>query len=104
MHEDQPRLLRQHVTMNGSHFDAAGTQGLDYRIHLFGYEHEVTSYGGFTASGRLKVDCSGNSSRSGRSNLHSTFADGVSPRNTKLINAAVRLSLRPDDLIELGSI
>jgi hypothetical protein len=66
MHEEQARLLVQHVTMKRSHIDAICPQRLDHGIHLIVGQDEVSSDGSSSAARRLKVDGYGNAHRTVR--------------------------------------
>src|SRR5215208_2823281 len=101
MHENQPGLLSQHVTVDCRHLDAVLSESLDNRIHFVSYQYEVTGNGGLAAAGRLEVNRRRYSHRAGRSNLHSVLGYRIAPRHPKLINASVSLPLGADDLIEL---
>src|SRR5262245_24498749 len=41
VHEEHPRLLGQHVAVQGRDLNAVSLQSLDHRIHLLGGEHEI---------------------------------------------------------------
>src|SRR5215216_389162 len=104
MHENQPGLLGQHVAMNCRHFDATLSERFDNRIDFSSNQHEVAGNGGLAAAGRLEVDCRRYSHRTGRSNLHSILIHRIAPRYAELVDTTVCLSLRANDLIELGGI
>src|SRR4029453_8671487 len=53
--EEEPRLLVQHVAMDGRHIDPVGSQGLDDGIDLITGENEVAGDGSLAAAGRLKI-------------------------------------------------
>src|SRR3954452_3714929 len=56
MHEDEPRLLVEHVAVDRRHLDAIGAQLLDHRIDLLASEHEVAGDRRLAAAGRLEID------------------------------------------------
>src|SRR4029078_1902923 len=49
MHENETRLLGQHVAVNGRHFDAVGAQRSDNGVNYLSREDEVTRYCSFAA-------------------------------------------------------
>src|SRR3954465_14722970 len=90
MHEEQARLLIEHVAVNRGDLDPIVTQSANYPIHFVGPKYEVTGDRGFTPAGRLKIDPRGYSHR-GR-NVHSPLADRLASRNAHLVHTAVALS------------
>src|SRR5262249_27714511 len=56
VHEEQPRLLVEHVAVDRRHLDAVRPQRLDHWVHLFCGQHEIASDGGLAAAGRLEAD------------------------------------------------
>src|SRR5262249_27115116 len=104
MHEEQPRLLIQHVAVQRRHLDAVRPQRLDYGIDLIAGENEVASDGGFAAAGRLEVDRDRNPHGTDRRELHAAFADGIASRYVEGVNAAIVLTLDADDLVELSRV
>ena len=104
MHEEQPRLLVEHVAVERRHLDPVRALRLDHGIDLFFGEHEVAGDGGLAAAGGLEADCGGHAQRAGRHQLHSALGDRIAARHAELIDAAVGLPLHADDLIELGGV
>src|ERR1043165_6817248 len=101
MHEDQARLLGQHVAVDRRPLDAVLAQHLDHRIDFLAGQHEVAGDRRLAAAGRLEIDCRRNAGRTGRGELGAAFSDRIAPRDAELIDAAVGRTLRADDLIEL---
>src|SRR4051812_2786295 len=100
MHEDQPRLLGQHVAMDRSDLDAVVAQRLDDRVHFVAGKDEITGDGGLPAASRLEVDGGGYAHGPRGTDLHPSLLNGVAPRNPELIRAAIGLPLAADDLVE----
>src|SRR6266550_2852063 len=101
MHEEQPRLLIEHVTVYRSHLDAVGPKRVDHGIDFSADEHEIASDSGLAAARRLEVDGGGNARRTGRRNLHSTLGDCIPPWHAKRIDAGIIRPFCADDLVEL---
>src|SRR5262249_47561121 len=57
-----------------------------------------------TAAGRLEVDSSRNPHRTGWRDLHAALIDRVFPRHANGVDAAVIVSLRAEDLIDLSRV
>jgi hypothetical protein len=55
VHEDQARLLGEHVAVDRRYLDAARPQSLDHRVHLVCGQHEIAGDGGLAAAGRLST-------------------------------------------------
>src|SRR5450631_3258612 len=104
MKEVQPRLLVQHVAMHRCHVDAVCPQCLDNGIYLLTDENKIASNGSLACTGRLEVDRGGYTHRSDRRNLYSAFHDRVAARHAKLVNAAIRLALDANELVELRGV
>src|SRR5581483_12320301 len=100
--EEEPRLLVQHVAVDGGNLDAIRPQGFNHRVHLIGGQHEVARDGGLAAAGRLKINPRRNAHRPGGTKLHSVFRDRIPPRHAELVDAAARFSFYADDLIEFA--
>ena len=103
MHEEEPRLFLQHVTVERGHLDAVARSALMTGFTSSGQD-EVPGDRGFAAAGRLEVDGRRDPHGAGRSDLHAAFHDRVAARHRELIDAAVRLALDADDLFELRGI
>src|SRR5436190_19699815 len=56
VHEEQPRLLVEHVAVNGRNGDAILAQCLDDGIDLFTNQYKVTGYCRFSWTRGLEVD------------------------------------------------
>src|SRR4051794_8370779 len=56
VHEEQPRLIVEHVVVHGCHLDAVPAERLEHRVHLVGGQHEVARDRSLAAAGRLEVD------------------------------------------------
>src|SRR5712692_488756 len=91
MHEEQPRLFGEHVTMQRSHLDSAVAQGPEHGIDLLCDEHEVPGDRRLAAPGRLEVDDDARSHADG--NRHSIFHYGFGPGDVERIDAAVDVAL-----------
>src|SRR5262249_46471066 len=104
VHEEQPRLLVEHVAMDRRHLDAIRPQRLDHRIHLVRRQHEVAGDSGLAAAGGLEVDGGGEPQWPDGSKLRSALIDGAPAGRPDLIHAAHGLPLGADDLIELGGV
>jgi hypothetical protein len=96
VHEEQSRLLIQHVAMKGRHLDAVSAQRLDDRVNLARHHDEIAGDSGFAAASRLKTDSSCQTHRASRYNRHSVHGDWITPRHTELINATIGLTLGND--------
>ena len=70
VHEEQPRLVGQHMVVDGRHLDAVLTQRAQHRVHLIGGQHEVAGRGRLAAVQRLEVD--GNARCPWPGHLHAT--------------------------------
>ncbi len=53
MHEEQSRLLIQHVAVQSGHLDSVVSQCLQHRIDLLGQKHEVAGDGSPPVAGWL---------------------------------------------------
>src|SRR5207245_116098 len=104
VHEEQPRLLIQHVAMKSSYLDAVGTERLDDRVDLARHHHEIARYSGFAAARRLKTDSGCQTHRTSRRDRHSVHRDRIAARHAELIDATVGLTLGTDYLVELRGI
>src|SRR5262249_37020266 len=104
MHEEEPRLLPEHVAVHGGHFDSIRPQRLHYRIPLGAGQREVAGDRGFAIAGRLEVDRRGNPQGGGRGEVHAVLEHRIATGEAKLVDAAIRLSFRADDLIDLRSV
>src|SRR5215471_15907806 len=102
VHEEQPRLLVEHVAVDRRHLDAIRAQRVDHWIDLVCGQHEVAGDGGLAAAGGLEADPSGHARGPGGGKLRSALAHRIAPRHAELIDAAGGLTLNADDLIELG--
>src|SRR5262249_12994478 len=102
--EEETRLLVQHVAMNGCYFDAVGAQSPYNRVHFFPSQDKVARNSRFPVTGWLKIDCCRKSHRSRRSNRHFLFDYLTAAGHTKLVDAAIRLTLGSDGLIQLRCI
>src|SRR6185295_17799075 len=100
MHEDEPRLLSQHVTMDRGHLYAVRAQSFDHRIDLRSKQNEVAGNRRLASAGGLEADAGVHAHGSGRHELHAALCDGVAARHTDLIDATVVLALGTDDLID----
>jgi len=56
MHEEQPRLLIKHMTVQGRDLDSSCAQSFDHRIDLIGGQYEVTRDCRLAAASRLKAN------------------------------------------------
>src|SRR5215216_3545852 len=56
MHENQPRLFGQHVTVDRRDLDAMLTQCLDDRVHFLAGKDEITGNRRLAVAGWLEVD------------------------------------------------
>ena len=74
MHEEQPRLFGQHVTVDGSHFDAVRAQSFDNGIYFFSRENEVPRYCGLATARGLEVNCGRNPQRARRGAVSDSLA------------------------------
>src|SRR3954452_13075112 len=99
MHEEEPRLLVQHVTMQGGHFDAVRPQRHDHRIDLVAGQHEVAGDGRLAVSGRLEIDGDCDAHRGDGGQQHAVFGYRVAPLHVELVDASVGLALDTDDLV-----
>src|SRR6516162_9554533 len=63
MHEEQPRLLVEHMAVDRGYLDAVRAQRLDHRIDLVSGEHEIAGDGGLAAAGGLEIDACGHAHR-----------------------------------------
>src|SRR5437879_1893342 len=104
MKEEQPWLFVEHVAMNRCDIDPVGSQRPDHWIDLVPCQHEVASNCRFTATGRLEIDGLRHPHRPDGADFHSAFADWIAARHGELINAAIVLSPRAEDLVELRGI
>ena len=59
VHEVEARLLVQHMTVQGRHFDPVVAKHPKHGIHLFGQQNEVASDGCLVAAGQLEIDRDG---------------------------------------------
>src|SRR3974390_1177946 len=66
MHEEQPRLLVEHVAVKGRHLDAVRAQSLDDGFHFFARQHEIAGYRCLAVTGWLKAYCGRNAKRAHR--------------------------------------
>jgi hypothetical protein len=55
VHEEQARLVVEHVVVDRRDLDAVRLQGLDDRVHLVDREHEVTGGCRLAGSGRNRL-------------------------------------------------
>src|SRR5262249_30069937 len=104
VHEEETRLLNEHVAMQGGDLDSVLPQRLDYGIDLDVEQNEVAGYGGLAAACRLKIDRGSYTQGAGWIELRAVFADHAASRHRHLIHASVRLSLGADDLIDLSRV
>src|SRR5580704_17678802 len=74
MHEEQPRLLVEHVAVKRRHLDAVRAQGLDHRIDFLAGQHEIAGYRGLATTGRLKAYGGRNAERAHRTELGTAFS------------------------------
>src|SRR3954469_19775450 len=63
VHEDETRLLGQHVAVHRRHLNAVFAERLDHRVDLVARQHEVAGDGGLAAAGRLEADGRGHTRR-----------------------------------------
>src|SRR4051812_30910089 len=101
MKEEQPRLLVQHMAVNGGDVDAIRSQCPDHWIHLVAGENEISGDSCLAATGGLKADGYRHAHRPDGTELHTVFRHWIAARHGELIDAAVCLSFDADDLIEL---
>src|SRR5437868_15108155 len=90
MHEEQTRLLIEHMAVHRRDFDAIVAQRANYGIHFVGAQHEIAGDSSFSAAGRLKIDGGGDSHR--RRNFHSVLTDRLAARNAQLVDSTVAFS------------
>src|SRR5437879_2530179 len=102
MHEEEPRLLIEHVVVDGGHLDPVLPERLQYRGHLLGDQNEVAGNRRLAAAGRLKVDGLPGAHR--RWHRHPAILDRFGTGNAELVNAAIVLALSAKGLIDRGSV
>src|SRR5438552_10793545 len=102
MHEEEPRLLGKHVTVERRHLDPAFTQRLEHGVDLLCDEHEVPGDRRLATPGRLEVDDDARTHADG--NRHSIFHYGFGPGDVERINTAVDVALRAQRLIDYGGV
>src|SRR5713226_2004335 len=102
MHEEQPRLLIEHVTMQRRDFDPALAQGLEHGVDLPCDEHEVSGDRCLAAAGRLEVDDDARTHADG--NRHPALLYGFVPGDVELIDAAIDRTLCAKRLIDCGGV
>ena len=92
MHEQEPRLLTDHVAVQRCDRDVVRTERALDRGH-FGCDHdEVARDGSAICAKRLKVDRRGHAHR--RRDGHTTLLDRPSARNAHLIDTAIHPAAR----------
>src|SRR5713101_8731387 len=101
MQEEQSWLFVQHVAVDRRHVDAVRPQRLDHWIHFIAGKNKISGDGCLAVTGRLETDSIRHAQRSDRTYLHSILGHRIAARHPKLIDAAVRLPLDANDLIEL---
>jgi hypothetical protein len=78
VHEEEPRLLVEHMTVQRGHLDAVLPQGPDHRVHLVAEQHEVGRR--LAVAGRLEADAGCEPEQSRRGQRHPVLRDLVAPR------------------------
>src|ERR1700736_1761142 len=81
MHEEQPRLLVEHVAVERRHLDAVRAQGLNNGIHFLPGQHEIAGDRGLAGTGRLKAYGGRDAKWAYRSELRTVFSHGVPARH-----------------------
>src|SRR5438046_10363990 len=99
MKEEQPRLLVQHMTMNGRHLDAVGPQRIDNGVHLTAGKNKIPGDSRLATAGRLEVDRCRDTHWSDGGNLHSGLHDRIAPRHSELVDTATGFAFAADQLI-----
>ena len=102
--EEKPRLFSQHMAVDGRHLDAVRTQRLDDGIYFVAGQDEVTGDRCLVATGWLEVDARGHPHRTRRGDRHSVHRDVVAAGDADLIDASVGMTLRADNLVDLGRV
>src|SRR5262249_61061728 len=63
VHEEEPRLLVEHVTMDRRHLDTVRPQSVDDWVHFVSRQDEIAGNGGLAPTGRLEADRRGEPQR-----------------------------------------
>ena len=92
------------MAVDGRHLDAVRTQRLDDRIYFVAGQDEVTGDRCLVATGWLEVDPGGHPHRTRRGDRHSVHRDVVAAGDADLIDASVGMTLRADNLVDLGHV
>src|SRR6185312_7350570 len=102
VHEEEVRIVLDHVTVERGHFDTMLTQGPQNRIDLTADHYEIAGDGCLATAGRLEID--GCSSSHGRRHGHTALGDCLDARHADLINTSVDSSLKTERLFQRGRI
>src|SRR5262249_18323450 len=103
MQEDDSRLLRQHVAVNGGYVDALGAERPDHVDDLRADEGKVARDRCLAATGRLEIDAGG-SAHDRRADRHSLLRDRIAAGYVDSIDTAIVGALATQDLIDLRSV
>src|SRR6476620_6900686 len=104
MHEDDTRLLSQHMTVDRGNLYAVRSQRFHDWIDLSSQQHKITSDRGLAATGGLETNAGVHAHRPGWHQLHAVFRDRIAARYTNLINAPIVLAFGADNLIDLRDV
>src|SRR6267154_1448914 len=102
MHEEQPRLLGEHVAVQRRHLDPAVAQGPEHGVDLACDEHEVPGDRRPAAPGRLEVD--GDARTHADGDRHSILHYRVGAGDVDRINTAVDVALDAERPIDCGGV
>src|ERR671933_905694 len=98
MHEEEARLLAEHVVVQGRDLDAVLAKRAEHRVHLVGREHEIARDGRLAAPGRLEID--GDRGAHRLRHLYAVIPDRLGAHHAHLIDAAIDLALAAEGLVE----
>src|ERR1700716_3489898 len=96
VHEKQPRLFCQHVTVQCGYLNVVLLEGGDHRIYFLGGENKITCCRHFTRTRLLKVDGLGHSLSSSKS--HVVVSDRRGSWNPKRQNTTGKSALSADNI------
>src|SRR5207248_6377936 len=91
VHEEQPRLVIEHMVVNRGDLDAVVAQRLHYGVDFLRNQYEVARDCGLASPGGLKVD--GVRRTHCLMHIHPAMLDLLRTRDTDLVDAATDLAL-----------
>jgi len=99
MHEEDTRLLRQHMTVQRCNLDAVRPQRFDHWVDFIAGDHEIAGDRSLATARWLEIDRVGRAHRGWH--RHAILGNRIAPWHVELIDAAIDRAFGADDLVEL---